>query len=132
MPGLGHWYAGHAKKCVALFCIDAAIILSLIFSKSALILLLTGVIYLSTLLPAMLEAYQLALGVKAAFTHSRIYVVFMLLVTGITALPLLWQSGLFSGRAKKAWSVAVIVLAILYFTALAVWGRRLDKWLGEH
>ena len=52
------------------------------------------------------------------------------LIKGFFALPLLWQSTLFSKKSKWMWTVAVPVLAILYFIFLFFYGRTLFELVG--
>jgi hypothetical protein len=53
---------------------------------------------------------------------SKAYIIVMLLTTGINALPLLWQSANFSRHAKMLWTIAVPLLAVLFFGAVWHWG----------
>ena len=59
------------------------------------------------------------------------YVVMMLLAVGPLALPLLWQSGHFSRATKLAWTVAVIIIALLAIYALVVIGPIVERLLSN-
>ncbi|MBD3379858.1 MAG: hypothetical protein GF408_05280 [Candidatus Omnitrophica bacterium] len=120
VPGLSLLYIGRWKKTIALFVIDAGIILTLVLSSSYLAKLIALNIYFFTALAPLIESYQVArYGRNTIDSDSRWYVAVLLLTTGFNALPLLWQSGAFSRRAKIAWSVAVPVLAGLFVLFLA-------------
>ena len=130
VPGAGHFYIGRFKKGFALFCIDAALVAALFFSSKRLAYVLAAMIYLVTMIPGVLETYQAAkTGETAPRSESKIYVVLMLLVTGFPALPLLWQNTRFSPAAKRVWTAAVAVLAVLFFGALFFWGSAIEKFL---
>ena len=128
VPGVGHWVVGKRGKAVGFFAIDLGIIGTLLFLRSPVAPLLASFVYFVAMIPAVLETYTLACGGASQFSESRPYIVVLLLVTGFSALPLLWQSRSFSKRAKIAWSVAVFVLAILFFSFLGVYGMRLLKY----
>ena len=134
VPGVGHLALGKRKKAVALFVIDLGMVVSLFFLKSTAGHLLVSFGYLMVMVPAVIETYALAHGGVSRFSESKPYVVALLLMTGLSALPLLWQSPAFSKKIKITWSVVVPVLAILHFTFLSVYGMRLfkyvDSWLG--
>ena len=128
IPGLGHWYLGKSKKALALACVDAAIVLGLLFSHSIIILFSAGMIYLITASQAGFESYRTAkTGKEILHLDSKRYVVLMLLFTGFGALPLLWQSTRFPRQAKIAWTIAVPILAVLYFGGLMLLGARMAK-----
>ena len=125
VPGAGHLAVGKRRKAVALFAVDLGIICSAFFVRSRIGFLLRCFVYLMVMVPAVIETYSLARGGVSRFSETKPYIVFLLLVTGFSALPLLWQSRIFSKRIKIAWSIAVPVLAILYFSFLGVYGIRL-------
>ena len=81
-------------------------------------------VYFLVMVPAVIETYALAKGGVSKFSESKPYIVLLLLVTGFSALPLLWQSHVFSRRIKIAWSIAVPVLAVLWFCFLGAYGMR--------
>ena len=56
-------------------------------------------------------------------SESRFYITLLLLTRGFWALPLMWHSSSFTKRSKIAWSVAVPLLALLYFGLLIYYGR---------
>ncbi len=132
VPGLSQLYLGRPKKAAGLLIVTTGITLSLIFSDSYLMVLIMCNIYLFTSVPAGVESYQIArYGRNTIDTSSRWYVVILLLTTGFTALPLLWNSGNFSKKAKITWSIAVPVLAAVFFTVLIRYWNALEALLRE-
>ncbi len=130
IPGLGQLYVGKTKKGAALLCIDSGMAASLYFFPSRITWVLIGVIYLSTAIPAGFEAYFFAkTGRASTILDSKIYIVLMLLTTGLMALPLLWQQTRFSRRAKILWTLVVLLLAVLFFGSLLRWGAKIEKFL---
>ena len=130
IPGLGQIYVGESGKALALFCIDAGIFAGLFFSHSIVIFLLSLGVYFVTMIPASLQAYRSAGPDGAAHSqNSAAYVILMLLLTGFSALPLLWQSGRFSHRSKVWLTTMVFALAVLFFGSLILWGPKLEKFL---
>lgn len=125
IPGLGHLVLGKRGKAIALFILDLGIVCSVFFLRSTVGCLLACFSYLIIMIPAVIETYALARGEAGQFSESKYYIVALLLMEGFSALPLLWQSRVFSKRIKIAWSIAVPVLAILYFSFLGVYGIRL-------
>lgn len=122
IPGLGHFVLKRYKKALSLFCIDAGIAAGIIFPQAYVMKFIAAGIYFVTFLPNAAEAYQIArYGHNTISTDARWYVVLLLLTTGFAALPLLWSSKSFSKRAKAAWTVAVPVLAIAFFSSIAVY-----------
>ena len=133
-PGAGHWVLGKRGKAVGFFAIDLGILCTILFLRSPLAPFLAGSVYLVAMVPAVLETYALARGGVSQFSESRPYIVVLLLSTGFSALPLLWQSHSFSKRAKLIWTIVVSALAILWFSFLAAYGIRIFHdvkiWLG--
>lgn len=118
VPGAGHLYLGQKKKGLVLLCVDMGIIL-ILFSTQIFLRLGGLVAYVVTMLPAVVECYRLAEHDRfEAVSEARWYVITMLLITGFSALPLLWQNARFSKNAKIAWTIAVPLLAAAYFAAL--------------
>lgn len=134
IPGLGHLYVGKHRKGLSLLIIDAGIVLAVLFSKSTVISLLVFMLYLIIMIPAVADTFCYVKGQVSRFAESRSYLVLLLLVKGFWALPLLWQSRVFSKRAKIAWTIAVPALAIAYFTLIVLYGRLAleyaEAWLG--
>ena len=129
VPGAGHAYAGHFKKCLVFFCMDAGLSTGFFFSHSFLLRLTLASVYLATAVPAAIDAYFLVkTGASLPQIDSKGYVVLMLVFTGFSALPLLWQSRNFSRTGKIFWTVAVPLLAVFYFGSLVLWGPRLQSW----
>jgi len=127
IPGLSQIYVGERKKGLMLLVIDAGIFITIIFSKSYLMRLLMSGIFIVTFLPAAIESYQIAkYGEKKLDTNSRWYVTILLLCTGFTALPLLWNSDKFTKKAKVAWTSAVPLLAFLFFGFLIKYWNLLE------
>ena len=130
IPGLGHLYLGEKGKGATLLIIDAGISCAIFFSKGSILGLLLLPLYFFIMIPAALESYQRAKGETSWVSQSRAYVVVLLLIKGFFALPLLWQSPLFSKKSKWMWTVAVPVLAELYFIFLFFYGRTLFELVG--
>jgi len=125
LPGAGHLAIGKRGKAAAFFVVDLGIILSILFFKSVVTYLLAAFAYLMVMLPAVIETYVFVRGGVSRFSESKPYIVVMLLTQGFFAIPLLWNSDGFSNRAKIAWSIAVVVLALLYFSFLWIYGVQL-------
>ena len=138
-PGAGQIYSGDRPKGVALLCITAGLWASAILTmtgaaaaRSVLTMLLLVVVYLFVLIPAVLDAYRAGEGQAAVITGEKLwYVVMMLLAVGPLALPLLWQSERFSRATKLAWTVAVIIIALLAIYALVVIGPIVERLLSN-
>ncbi len=125
IPGLGQMYVGKTKKGVALLCIDAGLMVPLFFFPSRLTWVLAGGVYMMTMIPAGLESCLIAkTGHSSPIMNSKKYIVLLLLMTGINAVPLLWQNQQFSRRAKILWTIAVPLLAVLFFGAVWQWGAK--------
>jgi len=122
VPGAGHLAAGKRGEAAALFAVDLGIVCSIVFVRSGRAYVLAGFVYLMLMVPAVIETYALARGTQSRFAESKPYIVVLLLATGFPALPLLWQSSVFSKRSKIGWSIAVPVLAVLFFSFLGVYG----------
>ena len=125
VPGTGHWVVGKKGKAVSFFAIDLGIICMAFILRSPVALLLACFVYFAVMVPAVVETYVLARGGVVRFSESKLYIVILLLVSGLAALPLLWESHSFSKQKKIAWSLAVLGLAILWFGFLGVYGMRL-------
>lgn len=115
LPGSGHLYLKKTKKSISLFVMDVVIVFTLLFSESLIMKWLMGMIFFAVMIPAVVETFLLAQGKEGkGLSDSTFYIVFMLLTTGLGALPLLWQSS-FSKPAKILWTIAVPLLAIAFF-----------------
>ncbi len=124
VPGAGHLAVGKRGKAAALFAVDFGIVCSIFFLKSMEGRLLACFGYLMVMVPAVIETYTLAQGGVNRFSESKPYILALLLMTGFSALPLLWHSSVFSRRIKIAWSILVPVFAILYFGSLSFFGMQ--------
>lgn len=132
LPGLGQLYNGERAKGIALLCMTLGIGVSAALFRSLFTLILLGLIYIAVLIPAVRDAVQVAAGRSAAFTGNRPwYVIWMLCMVGPFALPLLWQSRL-SRPAKLAWTIAVILVAVLSIVAAGAVGPVLEDLLTQH
>ncbi len=129
LPGAAHLRLGDVKKGLALLCISVAAVLTALLTGSYLIRSLMGLIYFAAGVPAALQVCQIIAGRQTIDWNARWYIVLMLLMTGFSALPLLWQSELFSNRAKIAWSIAVPLLAVAFFGMLGKYNRELEAYL---
>lgn len=115
LPGLGQIHNREIKKGLVIF--GCSLSLGLLsywltgFNKLALALAL--VILWSS---AVIDAYQIARnsGRAAAFYYRKGYVVAMLLLVGVLALPLLWQSPNFTPTARWLWTALVVGVALLF------------------
>lgn len=135
VPGLGHWCLGKKRKAAAFFIIALGLLISLFLVKSPIGLILICLAYVAITLPAIVETYTLAAGGVKELSESRGYIIFLLIAVGITSLPLLWQSRVFSKRAKILWSIGISTVAVLYLSFLAVFGMRIfshaRSWFGS-
>ncbi|MFA5167053.1 MAG: hypothetical protein WC530_00825 [Candidatus Omnitrophota bacterium] len=131
VPGLGQFYLGESAKGWTLLCMGIGVAVSLIVSHTAVACFLMGGIYLAVVIPAALDAFQTASGRPRTFTADTIpYVIIMLLMVGPFAVPLLWQSQRFSTFSKIAWTVVVILIALLAITALTFVASFLEQLIG--
>ena len=127
IPGLGQAYNGEKTKglilTVACFLLGG---MGLLFSG------LNGVTMLLALLlvwgAAVVDAYKTAqaFGQPQDWYFRRSYVVAMLLLVGPLALPLLWRSPYFSGRARWGWT-GVVTGGVLFFLSIPY----ILSWLGQ-
>ncbi len=125
VPGIGHWIVGKRRKAAALFAVDFGIVCWIFLLKTTAGRFLTFFAYLMVMAPAVIETYALAQGGISEFSESKPYIVTLLLLSGLSALPLLWQSGVFSQRSKITWSIIIPVLAILHLGFLGFFGMGL-------
>ena len=124
IPGLGHWIIGERWRAGAFCLADVGIVVSIFFLKSAWGYALVFAAYLMAMIPAVIEAHALAQKGEAWFSQSKPYIITMLLLTGSAALPLLWQSTVFTKKNKIAGTSTVFVLAVLktlFFGCIVVW-----------
>ncbi len=127
VPGLGQLYNAERPKGFSLLAIVLGIIVSSVVFASDTTFLLMGVVYLAVLLPSARDAYRVANGTASPFNGDAVwYVIGMLVAVGPFALPLLWQSQRFSRGAKIAWTVVVIVVALLGILMVAALGPLLE------
>lgn len=127
VPGLGQIYLEDYAKGLTLVCMAAGILISLLFSHSGFVWILMGVVYLSVLFPAAVDAYQTASGKPRVFTGDSVpYVIIMLLAVGPFAIPLLWQSSKLSKKAKVIWTVLVILMALVAIAGTTFLASELD------
>jgi hypothetical protein len=132
IPGLPQIILGRVKKSIGLFCIDIGLLATVVFTDSYTMLFLVSAVYVFTFVPAGIEAYQLAkYGENTFDIHKRGYVIILLLTTGFSALPLLWQSSKFNKKAKIYWTIAVPVLAVLFFLFVALYWHSIEFFLRQ-
>ena len=132
LPGAGQLYLGERAKGWTLVCMDAGVVVSLIFSHTWVTWFLMGGIYLAVMIPATLDAFQTASGRPRTFSGDSIpYVIVMLLMVGPFAVPLLWQSAKFSKTAKILWTVTVILIAFLAIATLTLSASFLDQFMKQ-
>lgn len=114
IPGLGQIYLEDYAKGLTLLCMDAGILVSVLFSHSWFVWGLMGVVYLTIVFPAATDAFQTAAGNPRTFNGDSVpYVLLMLFMVGPFAIPLLWQSSKFSKKAKIIWTALVILVALI-------------------
>jgi hypothetical protein len=139
-PGLGQLYNGEWAKGLAVLCVALGTGGALAFSvlgppaaRSWVSTLLLGVVVLCVWIPAVMDAWQRAAGKAAPLLSGAKawYVVVMLLAVGPMALPLLWQSRAVSRGAKIAWTVAVLVIALLAILVVLLIGPLLETLLTD-
>jgi hypothetical protein len=117
LPGLGQIYNREIKKGLVIFacCLSLGLFSYWIsgFNKIAAALALL-IVWIS----AAVDAYKVAetAGQTAEFYYRKTYVVAMLLLVGLLALPLLWQSPNFTSRARWLWTALVVGVALLFIT----------------
>jgi len=118
VPGLGQIYLEDYAKGLTLLCMAVGILVSVLLSHSWFVRVLMGLVYLTVVFPAAVDAFQTAAGKPRVFSGSSVmYVLLMLFMVGPFAIPLLWQSPKFSKTAKVVWTVLVVLMA---FVAIAV------------
>ncbi|HQB12250.1 MAG: TM2 domain protein [Candidatus Omnitrophica bacterium ADurb.Bin292] len=132
VPGMGQIYLGDRTKGLTLLCVSAGLAYALVTSRSLLNLIFLAPICLFVMVPSAVDAYQVAVGKPRKFTGDSVpYVVFMLLVVGPFAVPLLWQSSKFSRFMKVAWTILVILIAIAIILFLRDVASVMDSLLGQ-
>jgi len=132
VPGAGHWALGRRRKAAALFFFDFGILFTLFFLRSNVGRILASFSYLLIMIPAVLETYTLARGGVNQLSESKPYIIALLFLKGFSALPLLWQSRVFSKQMKIAGSIVVPLLAFLYWGFLGIYGLRLYHYSKIH
>lgn len=140
VPGLGQLLNGERAKGVAILCITAGMWAGLLMAtigpsaaRSVLTICLLGFAYIFVWIPAIMDAYQRASGMRTSlFSGEKVwYVIFMLLMVGPMGLPLLWQSPRFSRRAKLIWTIAIILIALVGILMLVVLGPLVERFLRD-
>lgn len=127
-PGVAHLVFGRRAKGAALSVILIGITAAWFFSDMLLPKLLATGIYFATAIPAALELLSSQETGKPVFdADAKWYVSLMLLMTGFNALPLLWQNDRFSRGEKIGWSIAVPLLAVLFFIFLVRYWMQLEN-----
>ena len=128
IPGLGQLYLGERAKGWTFLCMGVGVVVSLIFSHTAIAFFLMGGIYLAVMIPAALDAFQTASGRPRTWAADTVpYVIVMLLMVGPFAIPLLWQSAKFSKMAKILWTIAVILIALSAIAVMTFAASFLDQ-----
>ena len=140
-PGLGQLVNGERAKGVTVLCMAAATAAGFFVATSGpaalrswLTTLLLALTYVFILVPAVLDAYQGAAGAPSQLLSGRTawYVIQMLLTVGPMALPLLWQSPVFSRRGKIIATIVVLLIALLFILSMVLAGPALEQLLKEH
>ena len=116
VPGCGHLYFRQWSKGLSLFVVDAALLAGVFLSNSSIIQVLMLIVYGVILFSSISDMRVLSgLQPQNKFKDSKEFIAFLLLTTGVNALPLLWQSQAYGRFGKVLWTVAVSLLAILFF-----------------
>jgi len=138
VPGTGQLYNGERAKGIAFLCLTlgTGVLMALATwgpsaFRSRLTQLVLVITYLFVWIPAVFEAYRGDPGTS----HSVLsgdrpwYVIFMVLVIGAMALPLVWQSRGFSRTTKIVWSTLGILNTLLALLTVALLGSSIERWL---
>lgn len=112
LPGLAQLLQGDRKSGLALLSASLGMLALLAWDLSKLTLLFVAIAYVSLVYHAAKDALH-----KTRNTESVEYVLGLAVIVGPFALPLLWQNGHLSTRAKWIWTVAIGVI-----TVFLVWG----------
>ncbi len=138
LPGAGHLYLGRRDRALPLLVLSAGIGALILFSligpqamRSQTSAVLLALPYLFVLVPALRDCYR---GQEDQATvepawNRRSYVIWMLLVAGPMALPLLWRSSNFSRATKILWSTLVVGALLLALWAVVVAGPIIEEML---
>lgn len=138
VPGLGQIYNGERAKGVAILCSTLGLWGGLYWStlgpeasRSWLSALALAVTYPLVVWPAVLDAHRFAQGglQAAPAPTGRWPVVLLLLVIGPFAIPQLWLHPGFSRRAKIAWTLLVVLIALAGILVMVLLGPLLESWL---
>ncbi len=114
IPGLGQIYLKDYAKGLTLLSMVAGIFVSVLLSHSWFVWGLMGVVYLTVVFPAAVDAFQTAAGKPRIFKGDSVpYVLLMLFMVGPFGIPLLWRSPKFSKKAKALWTAFVIAVALI-------------------
>lgn len=136
IPGLGQIYNDEHPKGLAILCISLGVWFGIYVSiyghpvyRSVATVIMLGIVYVFTWIPAVVDAYQKAAGRPEPILSGtkRWYVIVMLLCVGPMALPLLWQSPRFSQGAKFAWTAAVILILVGAIAMLIILGPVIER-----
>jgi len=119
VPGCGHLYFRHWAKALSLFVIDAALLAGVFISNMPIIQVLMLIVYGVIVFSSISDMRVLSgLQPQNKFNDSQGYIAFLLLTTGVNALPLLWQSKAYGRLGKVVWTITVPALAIVFFGGL--------------
>lgn len=138
VPGLGQLRNGERAKGVAMLCMTAGIWFWMAMAtagpeafRSSFTCIILGITYLFVLGPAVSDAYRGATGAVTATTVSAKtwYIIFMVLMMGAMAVPLVWQSPRLSRRARYIWSAIGILNTLCALLVIAVVGPWIDRLL---
>jgi hypothetical protein len=125
VPGLGQVYNREIKKGLVIFGFGLSLGL-LSYWISGFNKIAASLALLILWISAAIDSYKVAktAGQAAAFYHRKSYVIAMLLLVGLLALPLLWQSPNFTSTARWLWTALVVGVALLFIAT-----PYLLKWL---
>jgi hypothetical protein len=140
IPGLSQVYNGEYAKGGAILATTAGIWAGILITKVGPVAfrswLSSGflvLVYPFILIPAIRDAYRQGSGQPGGIGAGERawYVILMLLAVGPLALPLLWQSGRFSRKAKIAFTTGVILVAVIMIYLLVVLGPVIEELLKQ-
>lgn len=129
-PGLSHAYLGYKKKAISLAIVFGVILLTFFITQKISIKILMILAYVALAIPSAVETgIEIHAGKRDVLGQSRLYVAVLLLITGMAALPLLWQGRAYRLEGKILWTVIVVVLAALFFFFLGHYMNSMETFM---
>ncbi len=140
VPGLGQLHNGERAKGISILCITVGIwfwlamtIIGPSYFHSWFSQIVLVIAYLFVLAPAVTDAYHgVSPTAQSVISSGKPwYVIFMVVVIGAMAVPLVWQSPRLSRTAKIVWSALGILNTLLSILLLVVLGPIIERSLEE-